>query len=74
MSPGDTYTTTTSWTFPGSDPDLPTTFPGMDQVMGLGQDAFQSKFERKDAKLRIKEEEHRQKFQAESQKHAYQEQ
>ena len=51
---GTTYTTTTTWTFP-KDADPPSKFPGMEEAMGLVQPPYQSKYEKKQAKLQAKE-------------------
>ena len=56
LSPGDTFTTTTSWSFPDDDQDA-------GETMALGpQSAYASKYDYKQAKLKAKEEQHRQKL------------
>ena len=37
---GDTVTTTTTWTFPGENPDYMSQFPGMDEMMATGQGPY----------------------------------
>lgn len=65
---GDTYTTTTTWSFPGDEPDITSSYPGMDEMMGLG--SADAKFQYKEAKLRAKEEQHRQKLEQDRQRYA----
>ena len=66
--------TTTTWTFPDSDSDMPTTYPGFDHVMGLGAGAYQTKYEQKQAKLAAKEAHRQMKERQHAQKRAQEEQ